>query len=83
GVKIDRTFIRDISDVYDQAIVRAIVTLARSLSLEIVAEGIESDEQWNFISTLECDRVQGYRFGAAVEGNRFSENVKHQLHNAS
>ncbi|MBV8639736.1 MAG: EAL domain-containing protein, partial [Candidatus Eremiobacteraeota bacterium] len=49
GVKIDRTFIRDISDVYDQAIVRAIVTLARSLSLEIVAEGIESDEQWNFI----------------------------------
>lgn len=84
GVKIDRTFIRDISDVYDQAIVRAIVTLARSLGLEIVAEGVESIEQWQFISTLQCDRVQGYYFSAPLETNRFAEHLTQQyLHNAS
>ncbi len=75
GVKIDRTFIRDISDVYDQAIVRAIVTLARSLGLDVVAEGVESPEQWQFIRTLDCARVQGYHFGAPVDPKRFVEGV--------
>jgi len=71
GVKIDRTFIRDIdSDDYDQAIVRAIVHLARSLGLEIIAEGVESIEQWRFIESLQCDRAQGFYFSPPVEANR-------------
>jgi EAL domain-containing protein (putative c-di-GMP-specific phosphodiesterase class I) len=67
GLKIDRTFIRDCaSDGYDRAIVRAIVTLARSLDLKIIAEGIESDEQWRFVAELTCDRAQGFHFGRPV-----------------
>jgi EAL domain-containing protein (putative c-di-GMP-specific phosphodiesterase class I) len=67
GLKIDRTFIRDCaSDGYDRAIVQAIVALARSLDLEIIAEGVESCEQWQFIHSLQCDRAQGYRFGRPV-----------------
>jgi diguanylate cyclase (GGDEF)-like protein/PAS domain S-box-containing protein len=68
GIKIDRTFIRDIeSDSYDQAIVHAIVSLARSLGLEIIAEGVESPEQWRFIESLLCDRAQGYYFSRPID----------------
>jgi diguanylate cyclase (GGDEF)-like protein/PAS domain S-box-containing protein len=67
GVKIDRTFIREVhSDRSGQAIVRAIVTLARSLELDVVVEGVESLAQWSFVSTLSCDRAQGYLFSQPV-----------------
>lgn len=76
GIKIDRTFIRDIeSDAYDQAIVHAIVSLARSLSLEIIAEGVESREQWRFIESLLCDRAQGYYFGRPVDALSLGETL--------
>ena len=68
AVKIDRTFIRDAGDdPQDRAIVRAIVALARSLELEIIAEGVETHEQWNFVNELTCQRVQGYHFSRPVE----------------
>lgn len=76
GVKIDRTFIRDISDSYDQAIVRAIVSLARSLGLDVVAEGVESPEQCEFVDSLVCDRIQGFHFGAPVDAGQFLTEVK-------
>jgi diguanylate cyclase (GGDEF)-like protein len=75
GVKIDRTFIRDIGDTYDQAIVRAIVALARSLNLDVVAEGIETVEQWKFIDTLACDRAQGFHFGVPVDARSFEQEI--------
>jgi diguanylate cyclase (GGDEF)-like protein/PAS domain S-box-containing protein len=68
AVKIDRTFIRDAGvDAQDRAIVRAIVALARSLELEIVAEGVETREQLQFINELACQRAQGYHFSRPVE----------------
>ncbi|HTX56665.1 MAG TPA: EAL domain-containing protein [Candidatus Acidoferrales bacterium] len=68
GVKIDRTFIRDAADdPQDRAIVRAIVALARSLELEIIAEGVETKEQWDFIIELACQRAQGFHFSKPVE----------------
>jgi diguanylate cyclase (GGDEF)-like protein/PAS domain S-box-containing protein len=68
AVKIDRTFIRDAGeDQQDRAIVRAIVALARSLDLEIVAEGVETREQWAFINELNCQRAQGFHFSRPVE----------------
>ncbi len=66
GVKIDRGFIRDIADGYDRAIVRAIVSLARSLDLRVIAEGVEVPEQWEFVRSLGCDAVQGFYFGKPV-----------------
>ena len=68
AVKIDRTFIRDAGDdPQDRAIVRAIVALARSLELDIIAEGVETHEQWQFINELKCQRAQGYHFSRPVE----------------
>ena len=63
ALKIDRAFIRDVStDPDDAALVMAIVTLAHNLRLQVVAEGVETDEQLRFLHLLRCDEVQGYRF---------------------
>jgi diguanylate cyclase (GGDEF)-like protein/PAS domain S-box-containing protein len=67
AVKIDRTFIRDIEgDAQDRAIVRAIVALARSLGLGIIAEGVETPAQCAFIGEIECERAQGFYFSRPV-----------------
>jgi diguanylate cyclase len=60
-LKIDRSFIRDLTiSRTDESIVQAIVSLARSVGLRVVAEGIETVEQLEFVTRLECDQWQGY-----------------------
>lgn len=60
-VKIDRTFIRDVvSSTNDQKIIGAIVDVAETIGAEVVAEGIETREQFDIIRTLGCHRAQGY-----------------------
>jgi len=60
-LKIDRTFIRDLSINSDSlAIVTAITALAKSLNLTIVAEGVETKEQLEYLCTKKCDRAQGF-----------------------
>ena len=60
-LKIDRSFIRDLAiSRTDESIVSAIVSLARGVGLTVLAEGIESVEQLEFVTRLECDQWQGY-----------------------
>jgi EAL domain-containing protein (putative c-di-GMP-specific phosphodiesterase class I) len=62
-VKIDQSFIRDLTvDTEDEAIVRAIVAMSKSLQLNVVAEGVESAEQLEILAELGCDYTQGYYF---------------------
>ncbi|WP_026223229.1 putative bifunctional diguanylate cyclase/phosphodiesterase [Methylosarcina fibrata] len=63
ALKIDKSFVRDITvDSSDKAIVSAITLMAQQLKLEVVAEGVESREQLEFLRELRCDYVQGYYF---------------------
>jgi diguanylate cyclase len=72
-LKIDREFIREIvSHPDDASIVRAIVSLAHSLRLKVVAEGVEAAEQLEFLKSLGCDEYQGYYFSPAVPAKDFA-----------
>src|SRR5450830_315519 len=62
-LKIDRSFVQDVtSDADDLAIARAVIALARSLHLEVLAEGVETLGQYNVMKENGCDKVQGYYF---------------------
>jgi diguanylate cyclase (GGDEF)-like protein/PAS domain S-box-containing protein len=73
ALKIDQSFIRDCNiDSNDAEIVRAIVAIARSLNLEIVAEGVENAEQLAFLQELSCHCYQGYHFSPGLPGEDFA-----------
>ncbi len=61
NIKIDQSFVRDLEiDRANQAILRAIVALGKNLGLNVVAEGIETQLQKNFLAAIGCDQIQGY-----------------------
>jgi diguanylate cyclase (GGDEF)-like protein len=73
-LKIDKEFVRDISDdPEDAAITSAIIALAHSLDLQVVAEGVETQEQLNFLADHNCDQVQGYLLGKPMLVSKFSK----------
>lgn len=76
-LKIDRSFIRDLmKNPDDVSIVRAIISLAHSLRLRVVAEGVETAEQLEFLRELGCDQYQGYFYSPAVPAEAFATLMK-------
>lgn len=69
-IKIDRTFIRLVGQHdRDTALTAAIIAMAHSLGMQVVAEGVETVEQWKCLRQLQCDEMQGYLFSAPVSAN--------------
>ena len=76
ALKIDKVFVSELSErAADSNIVVAIVQLARSLNLSVIAEGVESDEQLALLRGYGCDSVQGYVFAPALSPARFERGV--------
>jgi diguanylate cyclase (GGDEF)-like protein/PAS domain S-box-containing protein len=73
-LKVDQSFVSDINtDSDDAAIVAAIITLAHALELNVIAEGVETQEQLEFLRLLKCDEVQGFLFGKALSVEEFTD----------
>ncbi|UZE84395.1 putative bifunctional diguanylate cyclase/phosphodiesterase [Pseudomonas viciae] len=71
-IKIDRSFIRDICDVSeDKALTEAIIAMGRTLSLTVVAQGVETKEQADFLRDNACDEFQGFYFNRPVPADQF------------
>ena len=77
ALKIDRSFIRDIpADKDDEMLVRMIITLANNLGLKVIAEGVETEEQLNYLLANRCDKIQGYYFSEPVSAAVFEEMLR-------
>jgi len=76
-IKIDQSFIRDLStDSSDLAIVRTIIAMAHSLNFDVIAEGVETEEQRQFLLNMGCPNYQGYFFGRPVPVDQFEAQLK-------
>lgn len=79
-LKIDQSFVRDIiSDPDTAAIVEAIIAMAHSLRLKVIAEGVEFSEQANFLKRHSCDQMQGFLVRPPVPAEAFPEGVRSSL----
>ncbi len=76
-LKIDQSFIRDITTDRDNAgIVQAIISLAHTLGLTVVAEGVETPDEYRYLSSRGCDQIQGYYTGRPVPADQLMEKLR-------
>ena len=81
SVKIDRSFIIDMTGSADSmSIVSTIISLAHSMNLRVVAEGVDSQEQLKFLRLLRCDEIQGFLFSPAVSADEFGRMLHEGRH---
>ncbi|MFM0736282.1 EAL domain-containing protein [Paraburkholderia xenovorans] len=73
-LKIDRSFVHNLgSDGDNQALCEAMVVLAHKLGLKVIAEGVETDEQRDFLRHIDCDYAQGFLYSAPVSAEQFEK----------
>ena len=76
-IKIDQSFVRDLLiDENDAALTEAIISIAEKLRLDVVAEGVESTGQRDFLATHGCTEMQGYLFSPAIPAEAFAEMLR-------
>ena len=79
-LKIDRAFVRDIpDDDEDKAIAKAIISLGHELKLKVIAEGVENEQQLEFLRLNGCDEMQGYLFSPPVSPTQLAALVKSRV----
>jgi EAL domain-containing protein (putative c-di-GMP-specific phosphodiesterase class I) len=77
-LKIDQSFIRQITETPSEtAIVKAVLSMARSLNLRVVAEGVETMSELEFLQAHQCDEAQGFYFSRPLPAAQFAEYLHH------
>lgn len=77
SLKIDQSFVRQLTTApKDTSIVTAIISMARSMKMRVVAEGVETQEERAFLQANECDEAQGYYFSRPVVAEQFAQLLK-------
>lgn len=77
-IKIDQSFVRDLtSDSSDRAIVRTIIAMAQGLNLDVIAEGVETEDQRQLLQNAGCTQYQGYLFSKPLPIEQFEALLKH------
>ncbi len=72
-LKIDRSFVMDLeNDIDDRKIIEAIIAMAHKLNIQVLAEGIETREQWNMLASFHCNYGQGYYVSKAITADQFN-----------
>ncbi|MFO1369004.1 MAG: PAS domain S-box protein [Marinagarivorans sp.] len=80
-LKLDQSFVRDLAtDLNDKAIARAILKLSDAVGLTVIAEGVETEEQHDFLINEGCLLSQGFLYGRPMDSNSFARFVKEQIH---
>ncbi len=72
-LKIDKSFISELTDTHKALLVKTIIDISKNLNLSIVAEGVEEEYQKEFLSDLDCDLYQGYLFSQAISKEEFEK----------
>jgi EAL domain-containing protein (putative c-di-GMP-specific phosphodiesterase class I) len=73
-LKVDQSFIRNLdTDSLDQMIVRSIIDRGHNLGLEVVAEGVETEQQLDILSSMQCDIAQGYYFSKPLSSEEIAK----------
>jgi diguanylate cyclase (GGDEF)-like protein/PAS domain S-box-containing protein len=76
-LKIDRIFIRDVAmNPDDAAITAAIISMAKSLNLKVIAEGVENEAQMSFLRAHQCDEIQGYYFSKPLAADKVADKLR-------
>lgn len=77
-LKIDQSFVRDITiDKNDASLVRAIISMSRSLGLKTIAEGVETQEQFDFLQAESCEEIQGYFIAKPMPAEELQDFLQH------
>jgi diguanylate cyclase (GGDEF)-like protein/PAS domain S-box-containing protein len=83
-LKIDRSFIQDVNvDPDDAAITSAVISMAKSLNLKVIAEGVENEEQLSFLRAHNCDEIQGYYFSKPLLAGECTVKMQRNTQEAS
>ncbi len=79
-LKIDRSFVKDIEkDIDSETIVSLIISMAHTLNLKVIAEGVETKKQFLFLKKQKCDMLQGFLFSNAVPAEDFEKLLKKEI----